>query len=87
MKRHLVFFYWLLLLVSTLAIGGVAFYTLQRESDRLRKIASDQAVQTGAGIVAGLSANVNRAMMETMDALAALPEDNLDSAIAELERQ
>jgi signal transduction histidine kinase len=80
-KRHLVFFYWLLLLVSTLAIGGVAFYTLQRESDRLRKIASQQAVQTGVGIVAGLSANVNRTMMETMDALASFSEDNLEAQL------
>ena len=80
-KRHLVLLYWLLLLVSTLAIGGVAFYTLQRESNRLRKIASDQSVQTGESIAASLSANVNRAITQTADSLSALSEDNLEAQL------
>jgi signal transduction histidine kinase len=83
-KRHLVLLYWLLLLVSTLAIGGLAFFLLQRESDRLRKIASDQAVHTGQEIAASLNARVERVKMETMQSLAGVPEVNSDPTILQI---
>jgi len=72
-KRHLVFFYWLLLLVSTLSIGGVTFYLLERESDRLRSIAEDTAIQRGKNIASNLSTQVAQAKFAAMDALLKLP--------------
>jgi len=83
-KRHLVLLYWLLLLVSTLAIGGMAFFLLQRESDRLRRIASDQAVHTGQEISASLIARVEHVKMETMQSLAGVPEANSDPTILQI---
>ncbi len=78
MKRHLVFLYWLLLLVSTLAIGGMAFYLLQRESVRLRGIASQQAMHTGQNIVSKLSTMLENEKIETMQSLATVPEVGLN---------
>ncbi|HTB64352.1 MAG TPA: HAMP domain-containing sensor histidine kinase [Opitutales bacterium] len=75
MKRHLVIYYWLLLLVSTLAIGGLAFYLLQRESDRLLENARHQAVSTGQNIAANLTAMLSNKKSETMGMLASLPDE------------
>jgi signal transduction histidine kinase len=74
-KRHLVIYYWLLMLVSTLAIGGLAFYLLQRESDRLRQNARRQAVSTGQNIAANLTAMLGNKKSETMGMLASLPDE------------
>jgi hypothetical protein len=80
-KRHLVFFYWLLLLVSTLAIGGVTFYLLQRENDRLRNMASDTSVRTGQTIAYKLDSLVTHAKTASMDELAKLPEGALEAQL------
>ena len=81
LKRNLVLVYWLLLLVSTLSIGGLAFYLLQGESNRLRKLASDQARQTGHVIVESLKNKVAETKTNAMLALGQLPDGK------DLERQ
>jgi signal transduction histidine kinase len=80
-KRHLVFFYWLLLLVSTLAIGGVTFFLLQRESDRLRNMAAAAAARTGQTIAGRLDALVNQIKITSMGALAQLPEAGIETQL------
>ncbi len=75
MKRHLVIIYWLLLLVSTLAIGGVAFFLLQRENVRLRAAASNGAVDTGKKIATNLEVLVDDLKNNSMEAMAKMPED------------
>ena len=81
MKRHLVFFYWLLLLVSTLAIGGVTFYLLQRESDRLRSVSADNAVRTGQTIASKLDFQVRSAMTDSMNELGKFTEGGIEAQI------
>ncbi len=77
-KRNLVLVYWLLLLVSTLAIGGLAFYLLQGESNRLRKLASDEAEHTGQVIATSLNVNVAGTKTRAMEQLSQLPDKDLE---------
>ncbi|HVU39244.1 MAG TPA: HAMP domain-containing sensor histidine kinase [Opitutales bacterium] len=77
MKRHLVIIYWLLLLVSTLAIGGVTFFLLQRESARLRTAAVNSAVDSGTKIAASLELLVEEDKTSSLDALTKMPEEGL----------
>jgi len=76
-KRNLVIFYWLVLLVATLAIGGETFFLLQRESDRLRRMAADNAVNTGQTIVSNLGLLLSDASTNLIDPLAKIPENQL----------
>ena len=74
LKRNLVLVYWLLLLVSTLSIGGLAFYLLQSESSRLRTLAQEEAKHTGQVIAESLKNKVAETKTNAMLALGQLPD-------------
>ncbi len=75
MKRYLVIVYWLLLMVSTLSIGAVAFYLLQRESDRLHQVAAEAVVNTGKTMKSNCELLVDDLKTNSMNALASLSDD------------
>lgn len=81
MKRYRVFFYWLLLMVATLTIGGVTFYLLQRESDRLRTAAKDNAVRTGQAIASQLNSIVKQVKTDSMNELGKFSETGIETQI------
>jgi signal transduction histidine kinase len=77
-KRHLLLVYWFVLLVSTLAIGGVAFFLLQQENESLHQLAEDSARNRGRMIVDRLGQVVSGIKKDTLDTLGSFSDAGLE---------
>lgn len=86
-RRNAIFVYWILLLASTLVVGGMAWRFLGHENERLRRI-EEQAVRSQAEI---LAASVEWAVRDVEDAvmreLSGLPPQRLREELVEWERR
>ncbi len=78
MKRHLLVVYWLVLLVSTLGVGTIAFQLLNRERSQVLERLDDTARGHGQIIADNLDSLVSDAKAGLLDALGKLPDANLE---------
>ena len=85
MKKRLIVFYWVLLLVPTLVIGVVLFQLLRHEQDRMNQAARFSARERALAIADTLQITVEAVEDELTETLLRMPEGRLKETLINLE--
>ena len=90
MKKHAIYFYWLLLLTPTIVIGVTAVWALKREEQRAMETQVRAAEQIAGERAALFADNVRSRLellqLELMNGLTAIDESEVDMELADWDR-
>ena len=87
MKKRLIVFYWLLLLVPTLVIGVALFQLLRHEQERMNQAARFSARERALAIADTLQITVEAVEDELTETLLRMPSEGLKEALIRLEER